>query len=32
MIYYYYSAERPIYLLDIFGKNEKANLTGSGLI
>jgi hypothetical protein len=27
VIYYYYSAERPIYLLEIFGKNEKANLT-----
>ncbi len=27
VIYCYYSAERPIYLLDIFGKNEKANLT-----
>jgi hypothetical protein len=26
-IYYYYSSERPIYLLDIFGKNGKANLT-----
>jgi hypothetical protein len=23
---YYYSAERPIYLLEIFGKNEKASL------
>jgi len=27
VIYYYYSAERPIYLLEIFGRNEKANLT-----
>jgi len=27
VIYYYYNAERPIYLLDVFGKNEKANLT-----
>ncbi len=27
VIYYYYNAERPIYLLEIFGKNEKANLT-----
>jgi hypothetical protein len=27
VIYYFYSVERPIYLLDIFGKNEKANLT-----
>jgi len=27
VIYYHYSAERPIYLLEIFGKNEKANLT-----
>jgi len=26
-IYYYHSAENPIYLLEIFGKNEKANLT-----
>jgi hypothetical protein len=27
VIYYYYSAERPVYLLEIFGKNEKANLS-----
>jgi hypothetical protein len=26
-VYYYHSGERPIYLLEIFGKNEKANLT-----
>jgi hypothetical protein len=29
VIYYYYSAEKPIYLLEIFGKNEKANLTAA---
>jgi hypothetical protein len=29
VIYYQYSAERPIYLLEIFGKNEKANLTAA---
>jgi hypothetical protein len=27
VIYYYYDAESPIYLLEIFGKNEKGNLT-----
>jgi hypothetical protein len=27
VIYYFYNAERPIYLVEIFGKNEKANLT-----
>ena len=26
VIYYFYTAEKPIYLLEIFGKNEKANL------
>ena len=29
MIYYYYNAEKPIFLLEIFGKNEKANLTAA---
>ena len=29
VIYYYYSAEKLIYLLEIFGKNEKANLTAA---
>jgi hypothetical protein len=27
VIYYYYGAERPIYLLEIFAKSEKSNLT-----
>ena len=26
VIYYFYTAAKPIYLLEIFGKNEKANL------
>jgi len=26
VIYYFYNAEEPIYLLEVFGKNEKANL------
>jgi len=29
VIYYYYSAEEPIYLLEVFGKNEKSNLTAA---
>jgi len=29
VIYYFYTAEKPIYLLEIFGKNEKANLTAA---
>jgi hypothetical protein len=29
VVYYYYNAEQPIYLLEIFGKNEKANLTAA---
>jgi hypothetical protein len=29
VIYYYYGAETPIYLLEIFGKNEKADLTAA---
>lgn len=27
VVYYHHSVDRPIYLLEIFGKNEKANLT-----
>jgi hypothetical protein len=27
VIYYYYSTEKPIFLLEIFGKNEWASLT-----
>ncbi len=27
VIYYYYSEAMPIHLLDIYGKNEKANLS-----
>ena len=27
MIYYYYGGDMPIYLLEIFAKSEKANLT-----
>ncbi len=27
VIYYYYDQHIPIFLLDIFGKNEKSNLT-----
>jgi len=27
VIYYYYSVEKPIFLLEIFGKNERASLT-----
>jgi hypothetical protein len=27
VIYYYYNGDHPIYLLEIFGKNEKANLS-----
>ena len=27
VIYYYYSREAPIFLLEIFAKNEKSNLT-----
>jgi hypothetical protein len=26
VIYYFYNAEEPIYLLEVFGKNEKASL------
>ena len=26
VIYYFYTAAKPIYLLEVFGKNEKANL------
>ena len=29
VIYYFYTAEKPIYLLEIFGKNERANLTAA---
>ena len=29
VIYYYYGAETPIYLLEIFGKNQKANLSAA---
>jgi hypothetical protein len=29
VIYYFYNAENPIYLLEIFGKTEKANLTAA---
>ena len=29
VIYYYHSTDKPIYLLEIFGKNEKANLTAA---
>jgi len=29
VIYYFYNAEEPIYLLEVFGKNEKANLTAA---
>jgi len=28
-IYYFYNADNPIYLLEVFGKNEKANLTAA---
>jgi len=27
VIYYFHTAETPLYLLEIFGKNEKADLT-----
>jgi len=27
VVYYYHSPDEPIFLLEIFGKNEKANLT-----
>ncbi len=27
VIYYYHRVDRPIYLLEIFGKNEQANLS-----
>ncbi len=27
IIYYYYSRDVPLYLIDVFGKNEKANLS-----
>ena len=29
VIYYYYNAEKPIFLLEIFGKNEKVNHTAA---
>ena len=29
IIYYFHSARLPVYLLAVFGKNEKANLTKS---
>ncbi len=29
VIYYYHSRERPIYLLEIFAKNEKSSLTAA---
>ena len=29
VIYYLYTTEKPIYLLEIFGKNEKANLSAA---
>ena len=29
VIYYFYNAEEPIYLLEVFGKNEKANLAAA---
>jgi len=28
-VYYFYNADNPIYLLEVFGKNEKANLTAA---
>ena len=31
VIYYYASAETPIFLLEIFGKNQKASLTAAEL-
>jgi hypothetical protein len=27
VIYYYHNASMPLFLLNVFGKNEKANLT-----
>jgi hypothetical protein len=30
LIYYYHSDAMPLYLLTVFGKNEKANLSKSG--
>jgi hypothetical protein len=27
VIYYYHRPDHPVYLLEIFGKNEKANLS-----
>jgi hypothetical protein len=29
VIYYFHTVEKPIYLLEIFGKNERANLTAA---
>jgi len=29
VIYYFHNTARPIYLLEIFGKNERANLTAA---
>jgi hypothetical protein len=29
VIYYFHNAEKPIFLLEIFGKSEKANLTSA---
>ena len=28
MIYYYHDSSMPLFLLNVFAKNEKANLTG----
>ena len=29
VIYYFHNRGMPLYLLEVFGKNEKANLTGA---
>jgi hypothetical protein len=29
VIYYFHNQDMPLYLLEVFGKNEKANLTGA---